>query len=69
MVKPSPSMGFRCQVSGVGRKGERSDNQELNDPQLSRGFTYLIRSIRENIGAQSCRALAAQAGGQEISFI
>ncbi len=68
-MKPSPSMGFRCQVSGVGRKGESSDNQELNDPRQSRGLTYLIRSIGENIGAQSCRAPAAPAGGQEISFI
>jgi hypothetical protein len=23
-------LGFRCQVSGVGRKGELSDNQELD---------------------------------------
>ncbi len=30
VVKSSPSMGFRFRVSGVGRKGERSDNQELD---------------------------------------
>jgi len=47
---------IRFQVSGVGHKRVRCDNQEF-DP------------LEKEIGAQSCSASAALVGGQEIILI